>query len=197
MSETRKLAAILVTDVVGYSRLAFTSKHMSPTEYTDGFAAFAFSAAATVIDVLEQCGDDLSRDNVMRQAANIKNFHAPMLLPGMTINTSPDYYSPIRQLQLTRFNPLQNHDSEKEMRGNESELADVTRLPNRLFAGRTRSCKLRERRALDASDQKAGSRASPVARPDKRRGRRRAAAVAPSPRSPCIIEPLASGVLSE
>jgi len=82
---------------------AFTSKYMSATEYGNSVASFAFGAAATMVQVLKQCGDDLSRDNIMRQAANLKNFHAPLLAPGVTINTSPDNYSPIRQLQLRQF----------------------------------------------------------------------------------------------
>ena len=57
-----------------------------------------------MIQVLKQCGNDLSRDNVMKQAANLKNFAAPLLDPGITINTSPDNFSPIRQLQLITFN---------------------------------------------------------------------------------------------
>jgi branched-chain amino acid transport system substrate-binding protein len=54
--------------------------------------------------VLKQCGDDLSRENIMKQAANIKDLELPMLLPGMKINTSPDNFSPIRQMQLASFN---------------------------------------------------------------------------------------------
>jgi branched-chain amino acid transport system substrate-binding protein len=56
------------------------------------------------VQVLKQCGADLSRENVMKQAANIKDLELPMLLPGMKINTSPDNYSPIRQEQLASFN---------------------------------------------------------------------------------------------
>ena len=82
----------------------FTSKYMSATEYNDVNASYAFGAAATMIQVLKQCGNDLSRDNVMKQAASVKNFAAPMLYPGITINTSPDNFSPIRQLQLITFN---------------------------------------------------------------------------------------------
>jgi branched-chain amino acid transport system substrate-binding protein len=82
----------------------FTSKYMSATEYNDVNASYAFGAAATMIQVLKQCGNDLSRDNVMKQAASLKNFAAPMLYPGITINTSPDNFSPIRQLQLITFN---------------------------------------------------------------------------------------------
>jgi ABC-type branched-subunit amino acid transport system substrate-binding protein len=81
----------------------FTSKYMSATEYGDVNAAYAFGAAATMVQVLKQCGNDLSRENVMGQATSVKNFQAPMLEPGILINTSPDNYSPIRQLQLITF----------------------------------------------------------------------------------------------
>jgi branched-chain amino acid transport system substrate-binding protein len=56
-----------------------------------------------MVQVLKQCGNDLSRENVMKQAANIKDLPLPMLLNGMTINTSPTNFSPIRQMQLARF----------------------------------------------------------------------------------------------
>jgi ABC-type branched-subunit amino acid transport system substrate-binding protein len=83
---------------------AFTDKYMSATEFAEGAAASGFLYVATVVQVLKQCRNDLSRENIMRQAANLKNFHAPMLLPGVTVNTSPTNYSPIRQLQLETFN---------------------------------------------------------------------------------------------
>jgi branched-chain amino acid transport system substrate-binding protein len=83
---------------------AFTDKYMSATDFIDVNAAYAFGAAATMIQVLKQCGSDLSRANVMKEAANLKNFAAPLLIPGITINTSPDNFSPIRQLQLLTFN---------------------------------------------------------------------------------------------
>ena len=83
---------------------AFTAKFLSPIEYADGFGGYGFSAAATMAHVIKQCGDDLSRANILKQATNITNFHAPMLIPGITINTSPNNYGPIRQLQLGAFN---------------------------------------------------------------------------------------------
>jgi branched-chain amino acid transport system substrate-binding protein len=52
---------------------------------------------------LRQCGDDLTRENVMRQAANIKDLELPMLLPGIKINTSPTDYYPIEQVRMLRF----------------------------------------------------------------------------------------------
>jgi branched-chain amino acid transport system substrate-binding protein len=82
----------------------FTTKYMSATEFTDANAAYAFGAAQTMVQVLKQAGADLSRDNVMKQAANLKDLELPMLLPGMRINTSPTNYSPIRQMQLATFN---------------------------------------------------------------------------------------------
>ena len=53
--------------------------------------------------MLKQCGDDLSRENVMKEAANLKSFAAPLLIPGITLSTSPDNFAPVRQLQLLTF----------------------------------------------------------------------------------------------
>ena len=55
------------------------------------------------MQVLKQCGDNLTRENVMRQAANLRDFELPMLLPGIEINTSPTNFAPIRQAQMRRF----------------------------------------------------------------------------------------------
>jgi branched-chain amino acid transport system substrate-binding protein len=82
---------------------AFVAKYMSPTELNDANASYAFGAAATMVQVLKQCGADLSRENIMKQAANLKDLELPLLLPGMRINTSPTNFSPIRQMQLASF----------------------------------------------------------------------------------------------
>ncbi len=82
---------------------AFCDKYMSQKEFVDANATYAFAAASTMVQVLKQCGADLSRDNVMKQAANVKDFEPPMVLPGMKINTSPTNFSPIRQMQLAKF----------------------------------------------------------------------------------------------
>jgi branched-chain amino acid transport system substrate-binding protein len=81
----------------------FTVKYMSAAEFTDLNAVFGFGAAHTMVQVLKQCSNDLSRENIMKEAANIKDLVLPMGLPGATINTSPDNYSPIRQMQLSKF----------------------------------------------------------------------------------------------
>ena len=63
----------------------------------------ALAPRRPIVQVLKQCGNDLSRENIMRQAANLKDFHAPLLYPGIVVNTSPTNYSPIRELQLATF----------------------------------------------------------------------------------------------
>ena len=82
---------------------AFCDKYMSQKEFIDVNATYAFGAAAVMTHVLKQCGSDLSRENIMKQSANIKDLQVPILLNGMTINTSPTNFSPIRQMQLSRF----------------------------------------------------------------------------------------------
>jgi branched-chain amino acid transport system substrate-binding protein len=82
---------------------AFCDKYMSDKEFIDVNATYAFGAAMVMVHVLKQCGNDLSRENVMKQAANIQALQVPILLNGMTINTSPTNFSPIRQMQLARF----------------------------------------------------------------------------------------------
>jgi branched-chain amino acid transport system substrate-binding protein len=82
----------------------FAAKYMTPTDLREGLAVYGFTTAATMVHVLEQCGDDLSRENILRQALAIKDLKLPMLLPGVKINTSPDNYFLIRQFQLARFN---------------------------------------------------------------------------------------------
>ncbi|MGO9427794.1 ABC transporter substrate-binding protein [Rhodoblastus sp.] len=92
-------------DDPGYKEwVAFVSKYLTPSELVDLNAVAAFSYAAMLIQVLKQCGDDLSRQNVMRQAANLRDLELPMLLTGIKVNTSPDNFYPIRQMQLATFN---------------------------------------------------------------------------------------------
>jgi branched-chain amino acid transport system substrate-binding protein len=83
---------------------AFVAKYMSPADLIDGFAVYGYGVASLMVYVLKQCGDDLSRENIMRQATNIKDYEAPMGLPGGKINTSPGDYRVVRALQLARFN---------------------------------------------------------------------------------------------
>ena len=82
---------------------AFVDKYMSRSEMADSNTTYGTLAAATMVQVLKQCGSDLSRENIMKQAGNIKDLELPMLLPGVKINTSPDNFYPIRQMQLATF----------------------------------------------------------------------------------------------
>ncbi len=83
--------------------LAFMQKYHPDGSTADINNVFGYNAAQTMVYVLQQCGNDLSRANVMRQAANIKNLELPMLLPGIKINTGPNDYAPIKQEQLAKF----------------------------------------------------------------------------------------------
>jgi branched-chain amino acid transport system substrate-binding protein len=83
---------------------AFVAKYLSPGDLIDSNAVYGYGVAATMVQVLKQCENDLSRENIMRQAANVKDLELPMLLPGVKINTSPDNFAPIRQEQLETFN---------------------------------------------------------------------------------------------
>jgi branched-chain amino acid transport system substrate-binding protein len=73
----------------------------------DVYNVWGYSQAQTMEQVLKQCGDDLTRDNVMRQAANLKELELPMLLPGIRITTSPTDYYPIKHVQLMKFDGRQ------------------------------------------------------------------------------------------
>jgi branched-chain amino acid transport system substrate-binding protein len=84
--------------------LAFMNKWYPEGDKSDGLNAFGPTQAAAIVYVLKACGDELTRANVMKQAANIHHLSAPMLLPGITINTSPTDFAPIKQVQLARFN---------------------------------------------------------------------------------------------
>jgi ABC-type branched-subunit amino acid transport system substrate-binding protein len=86
---------------------AFMKKYYPEGDLTDWYNVYAYAVAQTLVQVLKQCGDDLTHENVMAQAANLKNFSLPLLLPGIVINTSPTDYHVIRQVQLQRFDGKQ------------------------------------------------------------------------------------------
>jgi branched-chain amino acid transport system substrate-binding protein len=83
--------------------LAFMDKHFLDGDKTSSFTVYGYTVAQTLVQVLKQCGDDLTRENVMRQAANLKNLELGMLLPGIKINTSPTDFYPIKQMQMQEF----------------------------------------------------------------------------------------------
>ena len=83
--------------------LAFMQKYMPDADLKDNNYPYGMMVAMTMVQVLKQCGNDLSRENIMKEAANLHDLEMPMLLPGIKINTSPDNFAPIKQMQLQRF----------------------------------------------------------------------------------------------
>jgi branched-chain amino acid transport system substrate-binding protein len=82
---------------------SFMDKYYPDGDKDDSGAVFGYAAAETLAQVLRQCGDDLSRTNIMRQAASLVNFHSSVLLPRIAIGTSATEFRPIRQMQLVQF----------------------------------------------------------------------------------------------
>jgi branched-chain amino acid transport system substrate-binding protein len=82
---------------------AFMDRYFPDGDRTSSFTVYGYTVAQTLVKVLEQCGDTLTRENVMRQAANMKSLELPMLLPGVKIDTSPTDFFPIEHMQMQRF----------------------------------------------------------------------------------------------
>jgi branched-chain amino acid transport system substrate-binding protein len=81
----------------------FLKSYAPELDPNDKLTVFGYYNAAMVVALLKQCGDNLTRENVLDQASHLKNVAVPMLLPGITLNTTPEDYSPIKQMQLQRF----------------------------------------------------------------------------------------------
>ncbi len=84
--------------------MAWMKENMAGAELSDSLNEAGYMYAKTLEQVLKQCGDDLTRENIMKQAASLKDFHLALLLPGSTINTSPTDYRVIQYMKLQRFN---------------------------------------------------------------------------------------------
>jgi branched-chain amino acid transport system substrate-binding protein len=82
---------------------AWMAKNMPDANTADANYTFAFSVASLMVETLKRCGNELTRANVMKQAAGFKNYTNPLCLPGITINTSPTDFYPIQAVQLARF----------------------------------------------------------------------------------------------
>jgi len=81
----------------------FMDKYIADGDRSDSNYIYGYSVTRTMVQVLRQCGDDLTRENVMRQAASLMNFEPGLLLPRISINTSATNFAPIEQLQLMKF----------------------------------------------------------------------------------------------
>jgi len=84
--------------------LAFMDKYYPDGDKTSTFTVYGYLAAQTLVAVLKQSGDDLTRENVMKQAASLTNLELGMLLPGIRINTGPNDFAPLKQMQMEQFN---------------------------------------------------------------------------------------------
>jgi branched-chain amino acid transport system substrate-binding protein len=82
---------------------SFMDKYHPSGDKDDSAAVFGYAAAETLTQVLRQCGDNLSRENIMRQAASLSGYQPSVTLPGVTINTGPEDFHPIKQMRLVQF----------------------------------------------------------------------------------------------
>jgi hypothetical protein len=82
---------------------AFMDKYYSDGDWQDRNVVFGCAATGTLSRVLEQCGDDLSHENLMRQATSLKDFQSSVTLPGIKISTGPNDFRPIKQARLVQF----------------------------------------------------------------------------------------------
>jgi branched-chain amino acid transport system substrate-binding protein len=83
---------------------AFMAKYLPTADMSDGLYVWGYAVSYLLWKVLEQCDGAFSRENIMKQATNVKNLEVPVLLPGIRVNTSPTDYHTIRALQLARWN---------------------------------------------------------------------------------------------
>jgi branched-chain amino acid transport system substrate-binding protein len=81
----------------------FMAKYMPGANTSDGSYAYAYAVSKAMLQVLKQCEGDFTRENIMKQAANLHDLEIPTLLPGIKVNTSPTNYHPIRQMLLVKF----------------------------------------------------------------------------------------------
>jgi branched-chain amino acid transport system substrate-binding protein len=91
-------------DLIYKEWVVFMDRYYPNGDKTINYTVYGYSAAQTLVEVLKQCGDDLTRENVMKQAANLHDLRIGMLLPGIAMNTSKSDYAPIKQMQMQRFN---------------------------------------------------------------------------------------------
>ena len=83
--------------------LAWMKKYNPSANIADAFTVYGYTFAQMMVTVLKACGDNLTRENVMKQAASIDDLKLPMLLPGITVSTSATDFAPIKQMQLMKF----------------------------------------------------------------------------------------------
>ena len=88
-------------DMVAWN--AFMDKYLPQGDKKSSFHAYGYAVSASLVEVLKKCGNDLTRENVMKQAASLKGLEVPLLLPGIKINTSATDFYPIQSVRMQRF----------------------------------------------------------------------------------------------
>ena len=89
----------------GHQDLACVHGQIFPDgDKTNANNIYGYATAQTMVQVLKQCGDNLTRENVMKQAASLKDFTSEVMLPGIKVNTAANDFFPIEQMQLMKFN---------------------------------------------------------------------------------------------
>ena len=83
--------------------LSFMDRYYPEGDREDSYAVFGYAVAQTLAQVLRQCGEDLSRENIMKQAQSLKNFQSSVTLPGIAITTSPTDFRPVKDMRLVQF----------------------------------------------------------------------------------------------
>jgi branched-chain amino acid transport system substrate-binding protein len=91
------------TDPEMVAFLEFMRQYAPAVDATDKFSVAGYYNAEMVVALLKSCGDNLTRQNILNQATHMQQVQIPMLLPGIRLTTSPDDYSPIKQMQLLQF----------------------------------------------------------------------------------------------
>src|SRR5207253_1767192 len=82
---------------------AFMDRYAPDVSKSKSLTVFGYMIANAMVEVLRKCGDDMSRDNVMKQAASLKGLQIPMLIPGVIVNTSARDHAPLEQMQMMQF----------------------------------------------------------------------------------------------
>ncbi|WP_050386394.1 ABC transporter substrate-binding protein [Bradyrhizobium pachyrhizi] len=103
----------------------FLERYYRDANKSDALIPFSYSLAQTLVKVLEMCGDDLTRENVMKQAANLRDFAPDTIIPGVFVNTSATDYAPVKKMRMVRF------DGEKWEFIGEATDGDSLRKPTR------------------------------------------------------------------
>ena len=89
-------------EVMGFEELR---KKYLPTVDADNTIAYAgYGQVVTMSEIIRRCGDELTRENVLKQAANLNGFHSPFFLDGISYSYTPDDYTPMKTLYISIFN---------------------------------------------------------------------------------------------